>query len=81
MDVIMKLAGKAGLDTVSLQSALHEKKYAARLDKAAQEAHQNGINSVPTFIVEGKYIIVGAQPIEVFRDTLKKVDLQPRGEA
>jgi predicted DsbA family dithiol-disulfide isomerase len=78
MDVIMQLAGKAGLDSVALQSALQEKRYAARLDNVVQEAHQNRVNSVPTFIIEGKHIIVGAQPIEVFRDTLKKVLSHPQ---
>lgn len=73
MDVIIELAGNIGLDTVELQRALRRKRYTSRLEKVAQEAHQNGINSAPTFIIEGKYAIVGAQPIQVFRDTLKKI--------
>ena len=72
MEVIMKLAGKLGLDTDDLKIALKEKCYAKRLEGVNQEARQYGITAAPTFVINGKDSVVGAQPIEFFRETLKK---------
>ncbi len=48
--------------------------------KDLEFVRQNGINSVPALIVEGKYLINGAQPQEVIEKTLEdiaeKEDLQ-----
>jgi len=38
-----------------------------------REAQLCGITGAPTFIINGKYSIVGAQPLEVFRDTLSMI--------
>ena len=70
MDVIMDAARAAGLDTEGLTAALQEGRYHERLRKAQQESQRQEITGVPTFIIDERYKIVGAQPLEVFRDTL-----------
>jgi predicted DsbA family dithiol-disulfide isomerase len=71
-DVIAAVAGKSGLDEKETRSAILDGRYASRLDEARKEGQLIGLTGVPLFIVENKYKIVGAQPIETFRDLLKK---------
>jgi predicted DsbA family dithiol-disulfide isomerase len=69
-DVIAAVAKKSGLDEKETLSAVNDGRYLSRLDEARKEGHQLNLTGIPLFIVENKYKIVGAQPIEVFRDLL-----------
>ena len=77
MDVIAAVAGKSGLDEKETRSAVLDGRYNSRLGNARKEGQLLGLTGIPLFIVENKYRIVGAQPIEVFRNLLKK-ELKPR---
>ena len=77
MDVIAAVAGKSGLDEKETRSAVLDGRYNSRLDNARKKGQLLGLTGIPLFIVENKYRIVGAQPIEVFRNLLKK-ELKPR---
>jgi predicted DsbA family dithiol-disulfide isomerase len=46
-----------------------------------QRALQNDIRSVPSFIVNGRYLIPGAQEPEVYRETLRRVAELARQES
>ena len=72
LDVIAAVAGKSGLDEQETRSAVLDSRYKSRLDDARKEGQLLGLTGIPLFIVENKYKIVGAQPIEVFRNLLKK---------
>jgi predicted DsbA family dithiol-disulfide isomerase len=72
LDVIAAVAGKSGLDEKETRSAVLDSRYKSRLDDARKEGQLLGLTGIPLFIVENKYKIVGAQPIEVFRNLLKK---------
>ena len=73
-DVIFDLAESAGLDPEGLKKALNEKRYAPRLEAAREEAAQRFIHAVPTFIIgDDQSVIIGAQPIEIFRRALSKI--------
>jgi predicted DsbA family dithiol-disulfide isomerase len=41
-----------------------------------QQNHQNGINAVPAFIINGKYMINGGQPVESFEKALIKISAE-----
>jgi predicted DsbA family dithiol-disulfide isomerase len=73
MDVILEAACSVGLDTEELAKALREGQYRARLREAQEQSERYGVTGVPAFIIEEKYKIVGAQPLEVFRETLHRV--------
>lgn len=70
LDVLVKLAVEAGLDAGDLRIALDTGRYAQRLQRAREAAEKHAITAVPTFIIEGKHKIVGAQPMKVFREKL-----------
>jgi predicted DsbA family dithiol-disulfide isomerase len=72
-DVIADVAGKSGLDEKETLSAVRDDRYASRLNETRKEATLIGLTGVPLFVIENKYKIVGAQPIETFRDLLDKI--------
>jgi predicted DsbA family dithiol-disulfide isomerase len=76
LEVILGLASEDGLDDDDLRRALKEKQYAARLEEAKDEARGYGITAVPTFIINGKHKLVGAQPIEAFRDKFRIIQAE-----
>jgi len=75
-DGVRKAAEVAGLDTAELKKALDEGRYRKILAAVTDAAHRTGINSAPTFIINDRYMITGAQPLEVFRDALIRIDDQ-----
>ena len=73
LDVLTESARVCGLDTDELLKALKERRYAHRLEESRKEAAKINLTGVPTFIINGKTKVVGAQQIAVFRDLLKKM--------
>lgn len=74
LEVILELAEHVGMDLEDLRGALLEKRYAPRLEEARNEARRYEVTAVPTFIINGKHKIVGAQPIEAFREKLRMIE-------
>ncbi len=74
LNVLLELAQEEGLDTADLRVALLDGRYTSRLNDARQEGQQLGINAVPTFIINGKHRIVGAQSLDFFRDRLRDIE-------
>jgi predicted DsbA family dithiol-disulfide isomerase len=72
MDVIAVVAEKSGLDKKEIFTTVKDSRYASRLDDARKEGQLIGLTGIPTFILNNKYKIVGAHPIEAFRDLLDK---------
>jgi len=73
LEVIARVAGKSGLDEARMLDAVKDGRYVPRLISARKEGQLINLTGVPTFIIEGKHKLVGAQPLEVFRDILAKV--------
>ena len=72
LEVLTDSARVCGLDADELLQALKERRYAHRLEKSRKEAEKINLTGVPTFIINGRTKVVGAQQIEVFRDILRK---------
>ncbi len=72
-EVISQLGRDAGLDIPALDDALEKGTYLPNLKKMQQEAAQAGVTGVPTYLLGGERTIVGVQPIEVFRNTLRSL--------
>jgi predicted DsbA family dithiol-disulfide isomerase len=73
LDIIAAIAKKSGLDDKETLSAVRDGRYASRLNETRKESTLIGLTGVPLFVIENKYKIVGAQPIESFRDLLDKI--------
>ena len=71
--VLRELAEGAGLDPDDAIRVLDGGDYEDRIETAMRRAREYGITGTPTFVVEGRYGIVGAQPYEALRDGLLKM--------
>jgi len=72
-DVLVELAGKVGLDPKRAAAILESGQYAAEV--RAREAHwqELGVHAVPSLIVDGRHLIQGGQPPEVFEQALRRI--------
>ena len=70
LEVLGELGNTLDLNKESLITAVKNRDYETALNNSAKDAHSMGINSTPTFVINNKYSIVGAQPIEEFRKLL-----------
>lgn len=71
--VLLEIASEMGLDTEKLKKALDEGTYVSELKKAQQEGSLRRVTGTPTFIINNKYIMVGAQPLETFKRALEQI--------
>jgi predicted DsbA family dithiol-disulfide isomerase len=71
LNVLKQIAGDTGLAADAMVSAVESGKYLPRLEDAKEDAARHGVTGVPTFFIENKKSIVGAQPLDVFRKTLR----------
>lgn len=72
-DVLVAAAEKSGLDGAEARAVLASDRYA---DDVRQEEYlwqSRGIQGVPAFIFEGKYLVSGAQPPETFEQVVRKI--------
>ena len=72
-DVIAAVAARSGIDGKEMLAAATDGRYESRLDEARREGESLGLTGIPLFIVNNKYKITGAQPLNVFREFLDKV--------
>ncbi len=72
-DVLIRLAGQAGLDAERAREILAGDAYAAEVREQEHFYQQQGIHSVPSVIVNGRYLIQGGQPAEVFARSLRQI--------
>lgn len=72
-EVLLKVAGKVGLDTVKAADVLASNAYADEVRAQEQFYQQNGINSVPAVIINERHLISGGQPPEVFEQALRQI--------
>ncbi len=72
-EILVELAEEIGLDKKETAEMLESKLYTAEVRTDEQEGSLLGVRGVPFFVIDRKYGISGAQPTEVFLETLKKV--------
>ena len=70
--VLLDVAAGVGLDEKAFEAALEDGRYRPRLVETNLLARENRISSAPTFVIEGYGNIIGAQPIEAFREALRQ---------
>jgi predicted DsbA family dithiol-disulfide isomerase len=72
-EVLLSIAVDEGFDRAATAAALDEEALAIATRMEEQRGREMGINSVPSFIINGRYLIPGAQEPEVYAATLRKV--------
>ncbi len=71
--VLRSAAEEVGLNAEEMQSAVESEKYRANVEDQVRRAYQIGVTGVPTYVINDRYAIVGAQPYEVFKKALEQI--------
>ncbi|MGH8234959.1 MAG: DsbA family oxidoreductase [Rhodanobacteraceae bacterium] len=79
-DVLVRIAGNAGLDSVEARRVLGNNAYADEVRAQEQRFQWAGIHSVPATIINGVHLISGSQPPEVFERALREIAEQAPAE-
>ena len=69
-DALTRLATEAGLPEAEAGLVAHGNAYADEVDADIAQAHAYGANGVPFFVLDRRYGVSGAQPLEVFTRAL-----------
>jgi predicted DsbA family dithiol-disulfide isomerase len=79
-DALVTLGAEVGLDLAAVRQALQAGTYRAAVEAEGEQARQLGATGVPFFVIDQRYGVSGAQPTEVFLDTLRRAS-ESRGGA
>jgi len=75
-DLLLRLAGDVGLDVERARAVLASEAFGDAVREQEAFYQQNGIHSVPAVIINGRHLIQGGQPVEVFEQALRKIAAQ-----
>jgi predicted DsbA family dithiol-disulfide isomerase len=73
IDDLVEIGARIGLDREDLRQAIESGRYAHVIDESRREAESVGINAIPAHVFAGRYLVVGAQPYEVFERVLDRI--------
>jgi predicted DsbA family dithiol-disulfide isomerase len=76
--VLRAAAAEAGLDPDDLQRAVEGGSFREVVTALTREAMEMGITGVPTFMLDGRYAVVGAQEYAVFEQVMNKLKVPRR---
>ena len=79
-EVLRAAAEEVGLDAHEMQREVEAEKYVADVVDKVRWAYQIGVTGVPTYVINDRYAIVGAQPYEVFKGALEQIMNQKPNE-
>jgi predicted DsbA family dithiol-disulfide isomerase len=72
-EVLVRLAGVAGLDEAKARAVLESGEYADAVREREAFYQAQGISGVPAVIIDDRYLISGGQPPEVFEQSIRKI--------
>lgn len=73
LETLVDLAQAVGLEPAAFRRALADPENERLVDDDIHEAQISGLNSVPAIVFAGKYLVSGAQPLDVLRRVVAKV--------
>jgi predicted DsbA family dithiol-disulfide isomerase len=74
VDDLVAIGASVGLDPGQLRAAIEDGRYEGVIDETRREAESVGINAIPAHVFGSRYLVVGAQPYEVFRQVLDRLE-------
>jgi len=71
--VLRSAAEEASLNADEMQSEVDGGKFTVNVADQVNWAYQIGVSGVPTYVINDRYAVVGAQPYEVFKHALAQI--------
>jgi predicted DsbA family dithiol-disulfide isomerase len=75
-EVLRSAAKEVGLDGEAMQKEVDSETFKDNVEEQVRQAYQIGVTGVPTYVINDRYAIVGAQPYEVFKSALEQITKQ-----
>lgn len=72
-EVLADIAAEVGLDRSEALAVLQDQRFAQAVRQEMTQWQQQGIDSVPAFVFEQKYLVNGAQGVENFKNILTQL--------
>jgi len=76
--VLGQVALRAGVDVAGMEAAVKENRFGDYLDTRRAEAEDLGINGIPAHVIADRYLVMGAQPYDLFERVMAKVGVPKR---
>jgi predicted DsbA family dithiol-disulfide isomerase len=73
IDDLVRIGEGVGLDGTELRTAIEADRYAVVIDDNRQDAESVGINAIPAHIFGRRYLVLGAQPYDAFKQVLDRL--------
>jgi len=73
IDDLVRIGAGVGLEPDALRAAIEENRYGTVIDENRRVAASVGIDAIPAHIFGRRFLIVGAQPSEVFEQVLARL--------
>jgi predicted DsbA family dithiol-disulfide isomerase len=80
-EVLVRAAADCGMDAAAVRQRLATEEDVDIVSAQAQDAADNGISGVPTFVFAGKYAVSGAQAPEKLARAIRQVSAEVNAEA
>jgi len=74
--VLKEIAGSVGLNTDNFATQLASPDLDAQVSADIEQAHEYGLDGVPALIFDDRYLVMGAQPYEVMKQVVEKVQTE-----
>ena len=71
--MLLRLAGEVGLDVERARAVLESDEFTPEVRERERFWQERGINGVPAVVIDGKHLISGGQPPEVFEQALRQI--------
>jgi predicted DsbA family dithiol-disulfide isomerase len=78
MAVLREVAARAGVDVAGMESAINEDRFGDYLDARRAEAEDLMINGIPAHVIADRYLVMGAQPYDLFERVMAKAGVLKR---
>ena len=72
-DVLAELAAEVGFDRARVEQFLGGDEGAAAVRASLEEAVEHGITAVPTYVIDGRWAVPGAQDTDVFVQVIRRL--------
>jgi predicted DsbA family dithiol-disulfide isomerase len=80
IDDLVRIGAGVGLDPIELRKSIQEDRYAAVIDDNRRQAESVGINAIPAHIFGRRYLVMGAQPYDAFKQVIERLRLESPAE-
>jgi predicted DsbA family dithiol-disulfide isomerase len=81
LDVLLRAAAEAGLDVERAGEILACDEYAEQVRERERFYQEQGIQAVPSVIIDDRHLIQGGQPPEAFEHALRQLAAEPNSTA